>query len=53
MSDRYDLEKMLKEIQQDEAITGHTKKKEMLSQEDIKKLLEKNVLKKKKAHHDY
>ena len=41
MGERYDLEKMVKEIERDEAVSGHTKKKEMLSQEDIKALVEK------------
>ena len=47
MSERYDLEKMLKEIEQDEAVAGRTKKKEMLSQEDIKALLEKKRMEKR------
>ena len=47
MGERYDLEKMLKEIKQDEAVTGRTKKKEMLSQDDIKALLEKKRMDKR------
>ena len=41
MAERYDLEKMLKEIVEDEKESRQVKKEGVLSQEDIKRLIAK------------